>query len=50
MTSTKVLADVVPRGPASAVLVRDPVLSDTFFTDTEGRCWKQSKGTSWSLA
>lgn len=51
-TSTKVFADVVDRGPASAVVVWDPVLSDTFFTDTKGKCWKQSKGTyaPWSLA
>lgn len=43
-SSTKTLADVVNRGPASAVLVRDPVLSDNSFTDIEGKCWRQSKG------
>eukprot|EP00903_Cladosiphon_okamuranus_P008894 g8514.t1 len=43
-SSTKVLADVVHRGPASAILVRDAVLSDNSFTDIEGKCWRQSTG------
>lgn len=30
--------------PEDVRLVRDPVLSDEAFTDTDGDCWKQSKG------
>eukprot|EP00752_Nemacystus_decipiens_P016187 g14474.t2 len=46
--STEALANVLRRGesvvqPEDVALVRDPVLSDTFFTDGQGKCWKQSE-------
>lgn len=30
--------------PEDVVRVRDPVLSDDFLRDTEGKCWRQSEG------
>eukprot|EP00903_Cladosiphon_okamuranus_P008896 g8515.t1 len=49
-TSISAFSDVLERGespmvqPTGVALVRDPVLSDTTFTDVEGKCWKQSEG------
>ena len=31
--------------PYEVARVRDPVLSDGYFMDVEGACWKQSEGT-----
>lgn len=50
VTSVKALSGVLRRSEASTVrpddvtLVRDPVLSNTMLTDSEGTCWKQSQG------
>lgn len=30
--------------PENVVMVRDPVLSDGYFSDVNGRCWQQSQG------
>eukprot|EP00752_Nemacystus_decipiens_P016189 g14476.t1 len=49
-TSISAFSDVLKRGespmvqPGGVALVRDPVLSDSMFTDAEGTCWKQSEG------
>lgn len=53
-TSISAFSDVLKRGespmvqPGGVTLVRDPVLSDTTFTDAEGKCWKQSEGATLS--
>lgn len=50
--SISAFSDVLQSGespmvqPGGVALVRDPVLSDSMFTDAEGKCWKQSEGTS----
>lgn len=54
-TSIGVFSDVLQRGespmvkPGDVALVRDPVLSDSVFTDDEGTCWKQSEGVRLSF-
>lgn len=30
--------------PHDVARVRDPVLSDSYFTDTDGQCWRQDHG------
>ena len=30
--------------PHEVATVRDPVLSDVYYTDVDGACWKQSEG------
>lgn len=54
--SVNAFSDVLEHGespmvqPGGVALVRDPVLSDSMFTDTEGTCWKQSEGAPLSRA
>ncbi|CAM9695197.1 unnamed protein product [Scytosiphon promiscuus] len=49
-SSTEALSSMLLGGdaafarPDNVALVRDPVLSDSTLTDTEGQCWKQSEG------
>ena len=50
-TSTMALSSLLgrlkaPRAkPHEVARIRDPVLSDRYFMDVEGACWKQSEGT-----
>lgn len=32
--------------PEEVVLVTDPILSDSKFSDTDGKCWRQSEGAT----
>lgn len=35
--------------PEDVQVVRDPVLSDSYFKDSGGRCWRESTNSEWDL-